>query len=253
MATSYKLCKNGNLAKFAQNYETCPDLQTDADGTAKMNGMRFPLVGLIFMILVSCGRRTPEGVIPEKQMPDLLLDVHMADGQLAAMPIDSARIYIDGYYAAIFDHYGVDSTRFANSIDYYSKHPEVMNEIYEQIDKRINAINAEQQRVQDSAFRVKRIADSAQRLMHLDSTYRVLRDSLDLIRKRQLLLVNGTDTAEYGKPVAVTYRGLAEHMLEQLRLRKPGTAVTGSRVPEQKPVKADTASAVPAAPARLLK
>ncbi len=203
-------------------------------GRSKLNSMRFPLVGLMFILLISCGEKIPAGIISKKQMPDVLFDVHLADGQLAAIPIDSARLYLDSYYAAIFDRYGIDSAMFANSIAYYSRRPRVMNEFYTVIEKRLDALNAAAQQVQDASYQSRRMADSVQRVQQLNHQNRAVRDSLDYMRKKDLLFLQGTDTA-YNQPVPVTYDRLKDRLWEQLGLHHitatkeadDATAVTG--------------------------
>ncbi|WP_353181974.1 DUF4296 domain-containing protein [Parapedobacter lycopersici] len=206
--------------------------------------MRFPLVGLMFILLVSCGEKIPAGIISEKQMPDVLFDVHLADGQLAAIPIDSARLYLDSYYAAIFNRYGIDSTIFANSISYYSHRPRVMNEFYSVVEKRLDALNAAAQQVQDASYQSRRMTDSVQRVQRLNQQNRAVRDSLDYIRKKDLLFLHGTDTV-YNQPVPVTYIGLKDRLWEQLgfhhiRVTKEADDVTVVAGEQLESVKPDT-------------
>lgn len=200
--------------------------------------MRFPLVGLLFLMLISCGEKVPAGIIPEKQMPGLLLDVHLADGQLAAMPVDSARMYLDSYYTAIFNHYKVDSAMFVRSIAYYSRRPRIMNEFYTKVEQQLETINATEQRSVNAAYQTRRAADSIARLQRSDSLRRMQRDSLDYARKKQLLLLHSTDSTTYSEPVPVTYERLTDRLWERLGLRHPelvGDTTLAPETPDRTP------------------
>ena len=71
---------------------------------------RAVIAWMIIFFCISCGNeQIPEGVIPAKQMPGVLTDMHLADGQLASLPVDSARMRRDVYYDAVFQRYGIDS------------------------------------------------------------------------------------------------------------------------------------------------
>lgn len=182
--------------------------------------MRLLLAGLSFFFFFSCGERVPDGVIPKKQMPDVLVDVHLADGQLSSLPIDSARAHIDSYYQAIFDRYGIDSVQLANSIAYYAHRPHIMNELYGIVEKRLEALNIEQQQAVDQKYQLQRSADSIANARRRDSIARLTYDSLDMARKKHLLFLPSADSS-YSDPVPVTHEQLKRRLWEQLRLRGP--------------------------------
>ena len=150
---------------------------------------------LVLILCVSCGgEKIPEGVMLPAQMPALLTDMHLADGQLASMPIDSARMRREGYYQAIFQRYDIDSVTFRKSIEFYSSRPYLMNEFYEDVEKQLEALNlAEQQRV-EKKYEAQRRIDSIRNARVTDSLRRIARDSLDFKRKRYLLFLNAPDS-----------------------------------------------------------
>ncbi|PPL00387.1 DUF4296 domain-containing protein [Parapedobacter indicus] len=181
---------------------------------------RAVIVWVVLIFCVSCGgEKIPKGVIPLKQMPAVLTDMHLADGQLASLPIDSARMRRDAYYNAVFQRYGIDSTTFRRSVEFYSSRPYLMNEFYGDIEKKLEALNlAEQQRVQKK-YEVQRRMDSIRNARVTDSLRHIAQDSLDFKRKRYLLFLNAPDSL-YGKPDPVTYKLLRERMLESVGLKR---------------------------------
>ena len=187
--------------------------------------MRQITIVLIVMLLgVSCKREIPENIIPQDQMERLLLDMHLADGQLASMVADSARIYRDSYYDAIFSRYAVDSTEFKHALVFYSTRPQLMKEIYVEIEKQLEHYNTIEQDSVTAGYNAKRMADSLVNARLTDSLQRVMRDSLDLKRKRYLLLLNGPDSVPYNRPIPVTHTLLYDRMMETIGLRKIETS-----------------------------
>src|SRR5690554_3401406 len=107
------------------------------------------LIAILLTILFlgnACGQKVPEDVVPRQQMAALLLDMHVADGRLASMQADSARMYRDAYYEAVFNRYAIDSTTFEKSIEFYSMRPKLMKTLYIGIEKQLEAYNMAEQR-----------------------------------------------------------------------------------------------------------
>lgn len=203
------------------------------------------LITIVLMILIftsACGRKVPEGVVPQQQMGALLLDMHLADGQLASMLVDSARAYRDAYYESIFNRYAIDSTTFEQSIAFYSKRPELMKAMYVDIEKRLEAFNSAEQQAIEEKYSAQRKADSITNARRMDSLRRVVRDSLDFKRKRYLIYLDGPDSIQYGQPVPITYTLLNARMMEAVGLNGGGA----SDVLPAKPVA--PASPAPAVP-----
>lgn len=206
------------------------------------------LITIVLTILIfsfACGRKVPEDIVPQQQMGALLLDMHLADGQLASMMADSGRVYRDAYYNAIFNRYGIDSNTFERSIEFYSTRPEVMKTLYINIEKQLEAYNIAEQQAIEAKYSAQRKADSIVNAKRTDSLWRVNRDSLDFKRKRFLLYLDGPDSLPYSQPVPITYMLLRERMMEDIRLRNPGELNHSPALPA-KPLVPSVAPAVPA-------
>jgi|GEM_PF-672644 len=188
---------------------------------------RAVITWVVLFFCVSCGgEKIPDGVISPRQMPGVLTDMHLADGQLASLPIDSARMRRDTYYDAIFQRYHIDSVMFSRSIDFYASRPYLMNEFYQDVEKRLEALNlAEQQRVQ-AKYDEQRRTDSIRNARVTDSLRRIARDSLDFKRKRYLLFRNVEDSLSlYAWPDSITFTLLRERMLEDIGLKHISASV----------------------------
>lgn len=210
--------------------------------------MRLTTIVLTVLFFGSaCVKTVPEGVVPQRQMTALLLDMHLVDGQLASMVIDSARAYRDAYYDAIFSRYAIDSTAFERSIEFYSERPELMKKMYIDIEKQLEAFNTAEQQAVEEKYATQRKADSLTNARRADSLRNVMRDSLDFKRRRYLLYVDGADSLEYGQPVPVTHTLLKERMLEAIGLPSgsQSDAQTDVQNDGQKPTEAAVSPATP--------
>ncbi|WP_262887372.1 DUF4296 domain-containing protein [Mucilaginibacter agri] len=91
-------------------------------------------LGLLF--LTACkSNDVPAGIIPQKKMTGLLTEVHLVDGSLYQVSQNPDSLYRHGMarYLAVFKQYGVDSTQFRKSVEYYTANPEKMQVMYDQI------------------------------------------------------------------------------------------------------------------------
>ena len=129
-----------------------------------------------FFLMISCNRSKPKGILSEKTMVDLMTDVHLVDGYLNTLPVDSTRKVIGSLYEEVFEKYGIDSAKFKHNIAYYLGNPIVSKELYTQVTKKINGYEDDYRRadslrnawVSDSirvVQRFERLKDDARRLI----------------------------------------------------------------------------------------
>ncbi|MGK6351385.1 DUF4296 domain-containing protein [Parapedobacter sp. DT-150] len=177
------------------------------------------LIGLILLFFcVSCGDGIPDDVIAQKQLPALLVDMHLVDGQLVSMPIDSARTYREVYYQAVFNRYGIDSNQFRRSVEFYSTQPAIMNDVYIDVEKRLQALNTAEQQVIDEQYAAQRRADSIKNAQRLDSLNRIRLDSLAVQRGRHLLFLSYPDSLDSVR-VMPRYEQFSDQLLEAVGIR----------------------------------
>jgi len=190
----------------------------------------------LLLFFLACGERIPEGVIPRKQLPDVLADMHLIDGMLSQLPVDSARQYREAYYEAIFSRYGIDSSIFERSIRFYASRPHLLNEAYTAAEKQLEEMHQQQQKAVEAQYMVRLRADSALTARRADSLRRVARDSLDFRRRRYLLFLSAPDSL-YGKPDPVNPEKLHDRLLEDIGLKPimPASPVPQAPVPSAPP------------------
>ncbi|MBE9583124.1 DUF4296 domain-containing protein [Mucilaginibacter sp. JRF] len=90
-------------------------------------------------VLCSCGDNTPDGILDEKQMADVLTDVHVANGTLFMIPSmpDSLYKYGLGKYLLVFKQHNTDSAQFTRSYKYYTRDIQQLVAIYDVVSKNL--------------------------------------------------------------------------------------------------------------------
>lgn len=103
--------------------------------------MRLLIIALVSSILLlgACFNKKPSGILSEKQMTALLTEVHLLDGYLQTLQIDSAKKVMDGLYGELLAKYNLDSTSFAKNVDYYYMDPVKTEEMYDKIQQTLNS------------------------------------------------------------------------------------------------------------------
>ncbi|MFD1770274.1 DUF4296 domain-containing protein [Sphingobacterium suaedae] len=117
-----------------------------------------------FFLWIGCKKSTPKGILPQKVMVDLLTEVHLVDGYLNNLPVDSTRRIIGSLYGELFDKYKIDSTVFKQNVAYYLGDPVSSKELYAAVTKKLTDYDREF-RVADSVQNA-RISDSIRIVQH---------------------------------------------------------------------------------------
>lgn len=99
---------------------------------------------LTLLFLGSCIGGVPNGIIKPDKMINLMVDVHIVDGSLYNIDTstpDSVYKYGIDRYLKVFKQHSTDSVQFKKSLEYYSLHPDQLEEIYTEVSKVLQAKN----------------------------------------------------------------------------------------------------------------
>ena len=98
------------------------------------------IIGItIFFFLFSCGgakqEQIPSGVLQKDKMVQVLSDIQLAEGELG---FNSSKMINDPIadtisYHAIFEKNKIKKSDYDSSMKYYTLHPEILNEIYDEV------------------------------------------------------------------------------------------------------------------------
>jgi len=92
----------------------------------------------LFFFLFSCGgdkEKVPDSVLPKDKMVNIMKDIHMAEAELS---VNSSNIINNPLadtisYTDIFSKNKIQKWQYDSSMMYYSLHPEILNEIYDEV------------------------------------------------------------------------------------------------------------------------
>jgi hypothetical protein len=82
-------------------------------------------------------------VIAKEEMIQLLSDMHLADAAVQGLKInrDSSDKLYKLYYAQIFEKHKTNTTQFKKSLQYYTQHPEMMDQMYMKVVENLSIKN----------------------------------------------------------------------------------------------------------------
>ena len=92
---------------------------------------------LILCLLFSCSKtevKIPEGVLSKNEMALLLTDVNIAQAAVANYSSgDTVKFSMADYLPEILSIHHITPLQYDSSITFYSRHPELMSEIYDNV------------------------------------------------------------------------------------------------------------------------
>ena len=116
--------------------------------------MKKLLIILLIALFFSCESKVnyekPEDLIPRDSMINLLYDMHLAVGttNLRNKKKEKDR----NYMSLVYEKYGVDSTRFAVSNIYYTSQAVEYEEMFEEVERRLELLHQKYENERDSAI-----------------------------------------------------------------------------------------------------
>jgi hypothetical protein len=101
---------------------------------ARLVMMSFTLMVLLFACKGKGKNTADEQTIAVEEMAHLLADIQLVESvkRINANEHDMVNDTID-YYTTVFDTHSVSRTEFQEAMDYYAKHPELLEQVYERV------------------------------------------------------------------------------------------------------------------------
>ena len=131
---------------------------------------------LTIIIFWSCTDKVtyekPENLIGKEEMIDLLYDMHVVIGtsNIKNVHLEKNR----NYMSLVYKKYGIDSSRFASSNLYYTSNIVEYEEIYEEVERRLDTLKRFHQAIMDSI--------SAEQTTDKNRAIQIKKDSLQKTR-----------------------------------------------------------------------
>lgn len=119
----------------------------------------FSLIVLI-VLLASCSSITgdrPAGTLSESAMGDILTDMHLVESKMRVTTDSLSLIqlrdttYLRVRFAEVFRKHETSPDKFNKSLDYYLKHIEILDEIYDEVIANLTELEAKATKKENSA------------------------------------------------------------------------------------------------------
>ncbi len=96
---------------------------------------------IIFFCFLSCSTQNEKNhILSSKDFESLIIDIHILEAELYFdNKNDSTKLNLNAEYASIYNKYEINDSIFQLNIEYYSKDPKILSEIYDSILKKIDA------------------------------------------------------------------------------------------------------------------
>ena len=135
--------------------------------------MKIHMYLVLIFFFMSCSSKVnyeaPEDLIPRQQMIDLLYDMHLAQGTSKVQNIHLEKDR--NYMSLVLEKHKIDSVRFASSNLYYISKAQEYEEIFEEVERRLDEIKSSYANEVDSLIKEGRSAEAAYK--HLDSLKKI--------------------------------------------------------------------------------
>jgi len=98
--------------------------------------MRFLAVVFLGLALVACKTDDrPEGLMEREEFKETLLDAQLIEARLNhEMILEQMKtLPVEKYYEELFEKHQVTKEKFEKTFNYYTEHPDLLKEIYDEI------------------------------------------------------------------------------------------------------------------------
>lgn len=108
---------------------------------------------MLMFAACSDSNKVPKEFIQREEMVDLLMDLHIVDGSMNNIIQIPDTMYKYGTirYLDLFKRYHTDSTQFRHSLQFYTTRPEMLQDMYDEVQKKLTARSDSVYKLQNQA------------------------------------------------------------------------------------------------------
>lgn len=108
----------------------------------------------VALAMVGC---RPDGVLSNKEMRDVLYDLHRMDGALQTAGYNYGHDEeVSAYYQSVLDSHGITQAQFDSSLVWFTDNPQIFNKIYPNVVARLQADMDYEIELRDERVELKR-------------------------------------------------------------------------------------------------
>lgn len=103
----------------------------------KGSGVKIVCVLLVCVAMLGC---RPRGVLSNREMRDVLYDLHRTDGAVQVAGYNYSHDQeLAGYYKNVLDKHGITQAEFDSSLVWFTDNPQIFNKIYPKVIEMLEA------------------------------------------------------------------------------------------------------------------
>ena len=134
----------------------------------------------VLLAVVGC---RPRGVLSNREMRNVLYDLHLADGALQVAGYHYGHDQeLAAYYKNVLAKHGITQEQFDSSLVWYTDNPQIFNKIYPKVLEHLEADYDREKQIRE-ANREKRLAKNKQKKLDVEVAQKRIREKLDLCQK----------------------------------------------------------------------
>ena len=140
-------------------------------------------IGCVLLACVAMMGCRPRGVLSNREMRDVLYDLHRVDGALQVAGYSYGHSQeVAGYYKNVLDEHGITQAQFDSSLVWYTDNPQIFNKIYPKVIERLEE-DYEREKQLRKANRDKRLSKNKQPKLDIEVARKQIREKQDLLQK----------------------------------------------------------------------
>jgi len=99
---------------------------------------------ILVCLLYSCSNTEggiPENILSETEFENILAEIHLSEAAFELNKtenMENVKATLANNYTSIYSEYKISAVDFKNTLNYYSQHPEKLEEIYSNVLERLN-------------------------------------------------------------------------------------------------------------------
>ena len=95
------------------------------------------MISCVLLAMVGC---RPRGVLSNREMRDVLYDLHRVDGAVQVAGYNYGHpCELAAYYQSVLDQHGITQAQFDSSLVWFTDNPQIFNKIYPKVIARLQA------------------------------------------------------------------------------------------------------------------
>ena len=146
----------------------------------KLFNTKIACIACILLAIVGC---RPRGVLSNREMRNVLYDLHRADGAIQVAGYNYSHDQeVAGYYKNVLDKHGITQAQFDSSLVWYTDNPQIFNKIYPKVIERLEEDYEREKQIRE-ANRDQRLARKKLKPLDAAIAQKQIRAKLDLCQK----------------------------------------------------------------------